>query len=76
MGTRSYAVWNRLQSFSKKKVRAIEQCARASLMEGVSYHSIVIFLDSRSTLMAQDGFLITSKEVLKCGKLLEELAVS
>ena len=45
-------------------------------MEGVKYHPIVICSDSRAALMAVDSFLITSKKVLKCRELLEELAVN
>ena len=46
------------------EVRAIAECARASLMHGTRKNTIVICSDSRTALMALDGFLITSKEVL------------
>ena len=39
-------------------------------------HPIVICSDTRAALMALDGFLITSKEVLKCRELMEERAVN
>ena len=43
-------------------------------MEGNRNHPIVICSESRAAFMALDGFLITSKEVLKCRELLQELA--
>ena len=58
------------------EVRAIAESTRVSLMEGIRNHPIVICLDSQAALMALDGFLITSKEVLKCRELLEEVAVN
>ena len=58
------------------EVGAIAECAWASLMEGNRNHSIVICSDNQAALMTLYGFLITSKEVLKCRELLEKLAIN
>ena len=57
------------------EVRAIADCAKASLLEGIRNRSIVICLNSRVALMVLDGFLIRFKEVLKCRKLFEEVTI-
>ena len=66
----------RFATVFQAEVRAIVECARASLMEGIRNHPIAICSDTRAALMALDGFLITSKDFRKYRDLLEELTVN
>ena len=54
----------------------LAECARASLVKGVENHPVVICSDSQAALMTLYGFHITSKDVLKCRELLDQLAVN
>ena len=61
--------------FSKAKVRAIAECAQAMLEGDCRGLPVVICSDSQAALDgALDGYLVRSREVLRCRGLLGELA--
>ena len=48
------------------KVRVIAESARAMLEEYCRGMPLVIYSDSQATLVALDGYLVRSREVLRC----------
>ena len=56
------------------KVRVIVECAQAMLEGDCRGMAVVICSDSQDTLCALDGYLVRSREVLRCRELLGELA--
>ena len=55
-------------------VRAISDCAQAMLDRDCKGKPVVIFSDSQAALGALDGYLVRSREVLRCRELLEVLS--
>ena len=56
------------------EVRAIAECAKAMLEGDCRRMPVVICYDSQAALCALDGYLVRSREVLRCRGLLGELA--
>ena len=56
------------------EVRAISECAQAMLEGDCRGKPVVICSDNQIALRALDGYLVRSREVLRCRQLLEELS--
>ena len=55
------------------EVRAIAECAQAMLEGDCRRMPVVICFDSQAALGALDGYLVRSREVLRCRGILWEL---
>ena len=55
------------------EVRVFSECSHAMLEEDYRGNPVVIFSDGQAALRALDGYLVRSRDVLRCTELLGSL---